>query len=81
MASVIQTLFSLPTFQIRYYGEKSFATRSTYVPPKAIAHWENCTQGLPADCLECQMLKLADGLLSGRYSKPHSDYEKGMPKD
>ncbi|KAJ8597139.1 cysteine proteinase [Rhizopogon salebrosus TDB-379] len=61
MASVIQTLFSLPPFQTRYY---------------AVAHWENCTQALPADCLECQMFKLADGLLSGRYSKPHSDLEK-----
>jgi ubiquitin carboxyl-terminal hydrolase 5/13 len=77
MASVIQTLFSLPPFQTRYYGEGSSATRSTYVPPKAVAHWENCTQALPADCLECQMFKLADGLLSGRYSKPHSDLEKG----
>ncbi|KAG1797423.1 uncharacterized protein HD556DRAFT_1356550 [Suillus plorans] len=76
MASVIQTLFSLPLFQIRYYGKGPSGTESPYVSPTAAAHWENCTQALPADCLECQMYKLADGLLSGRYSKPHSDHEQ-----
>ena len=29
---------------------------------------------LPADCLECQMSKIADGLLSGRYSYPVSHF-------
>jgi ubiquitin carboxyl-terminal hydrolase 5/13 len=81
MASVIQTLFSLPLFQIRYYGKGPSGTSFAYVSPTAAAHWENCTQALPADCLECQMYKLADGLLSGRYSKPHSDHEQGMLKD
>ncbi|KAG1814654.1 uncharacterized protein BJ212DRAFT_1512291 [Suillus subaureus] len=76
MASVIQTLFSLPLFQIRYYGKRPSGTSSAYISPAAAAHWENCTQALPADCLECQMYKLADGLLSGRYSKPHSDHEQ-----
>ncbi|KIJ64045.1 hypothetical protein HYDPIDRAFT_133380 [Hydnomerulius pinastri MD-312] len=61
MASVLQTLFSLPSFQERYYGQAD----------KASAHWTGCSQSLPADCLECQMFKLADGLLSGRYSKSH----------
>lgn len=56
MASVVQTVFSLPSFQHRY--------------AKAQQHWETCTQPLPADCLDCQMYKLADGLLSGRYSHP-----------
>ncbi|OJA20690.1 hypothetical protein AZE42_06032 [Rhizopogon vesiculosus] len=69
-------LSNLGNRQIRYYGQRSSATRPTYVPPKAAVHWEHCTQSLPADCLECQMFKLADGLLSGRYSKPHSDHEK-----
>ncbi|KAG1880072.1 hypothetical protein F4604DRAFT_1651500 [Suillus subluteus] len=76
MASVIQTLFSLPLFQIRYYGKRPCGTSSAYVSPTAAAHWENCTHALPADCLECQMYKLADGLLSGRYSKPHTDHEQ-----
>ncbi|KAG1835835.1 hypothetical protein DFJ58DRAFT_867410 [Suillus subalutaceus] len=70
------TLFSLPLFQIRYYGKRPCGTSSAYVSPTAAAHWENCTHALPADCLECQMYKLADGLLSGRYSKPHTDHEQ-----
>jgi uncharacterized UBP type Zn finger protein len=31
-------------------------------------HSEVCTVSLPADCVECQMHKVADGSLSGRYS-------------
>ena len=62
MASVIQTLFSLPSFQKAYY-------------PSASEHWEACTELSPADCVSCQMHKLSDGLLSGRYSVPSSDQE------
>ena len=58
MASVIQGLFSLPPFQQRYSA------------PLAVQHWEGCAEPLPASCLECQMLKISDGLLSGRYSRP-----------
>ena len=57
MASVLQTLFSLPAFQIRYTSLSK-------------AHADACTLPLPADCIECQMQKIADGLLSGRYSHP-----------
>ncbi|OSX68170.1 hypothetical protein POSPLADRAFT_1130214 [Postia placenta MAD-698-R-SB12] len=57
MASVLQTVFSLPVFRQRYY-------------PSASTHWETCTETLPASCVDCQMHKLADGLLSGRYSHP-----------
>ena len=32
-------------------------------------HERSCEK-LPADCLECQMCKIADGLVSGRYSVP-----------
>ncbi|KAF7760323.1 hypothetical protein Agabi119p4_10999 [Agaricus bisporus var. burnettii] len=59
MASVLQTLFSLRQFQERYKTAH------------AIAHTRACEK-LPADCLECQMYKVADGLLSGRYSVPAS---------
>ena len=62
MASVVQTLFSLPSFQKAYY-------------PSAAEHWEKCTEPLPADCVTCQMHKIADGLLSGRYSVPSSTRE------
>ena len=57
MASVLQTIFSLPTFESRYNEI-------------AKNHAEVCTVSLPADCIECQMHKIADGLLSGRYSHP-----------
>ena len=57
MASVLQTIFSLPAFETRYnYNAKN--------------HAKVCTVSLPADCVECQMHKVADGLLSGRYSHP-----------
>ncbi|KAG9016283.1 hypothetical protein FRB90_003507 [Tulasnella sp. 427] len=57
MASVIQSLFSLPAFEKRFY-------------PTALTHAVTCPEPLPASCIECQMDKLADGLLSGRYSHP-----------
>ncbi|PBK81751.1 ubiquitinyl hydrolase [Armillaria gallica] len=57
MASVLQTIFSLPAFQQRY---DTFAQHHAAV----------CTEPLPAECIECQMHKVADGLLSGRYSRP-----------
>jgi ubiquitin carboxyl-terminal hydrolase 5/13 len=57
MASVLQTIFSLPAFQRRY-------------TELCKNHETTCTQALPADCVECQMHKVADGLLSGRYSHP-----------
>ncbi|KAK2460221.1 hypothetical protein APHAL10511_007756 [Amanita phalloides] len=73
MASVLQTLFSLAQFQLRYYGSTIGENDPNYVPEKASVHWQTCAQPLPADCLECQMFKLADGLLSGRYSYPHTE--------
>ena len=57
MASVLQTIFSLTSFETRYNEN-------------AKSHAEVCTVPLPADCVECQMHKVADGLLSGRYSHP-----------
>lgn len=57
MASVIQAVFSLPSFKQRYL-------------PTCSKHWDSCQETLPADCIDCQMHKLADGLLSGRYSHP-----------
>lgn len=67
MASVIQVLFSLPPFQERYAA------------PVAVEHWASCTVTLPASCLDCQMHKLADGLLSGRYSHPQPTAEDTAP--
>ena len=58
MASVLQTIFSLSSFQLRY-------TSAT-----AQDHWNTCPESLPADCLDCQLYKIADGLGSGRYSHP-----------
>ncbi|WVR09107.1 hypothetical protein IAU60_006169 [Kwoniella sp. DSM 27419] len=56
MASVLQALFSLPAFRERYTADA------------ASIHFQTCENALPASCLECQMLKLSDGLVSGRYS-------------
>ncbi|KPV75875.1 uncharacterized protein RHOBADRAFT_35647 [Rhodotorula graminis WP1] len=58
MASSLQSLFSLPAFQDRYLT--SF-----------VVHTASCTNPSPATCFECQMSKVADGLLSGRYAIPH----------
>lgn len=55
MASTLQTIFSLPSFRDQYL-------HSSYDHPRT------CTETFPANCLDCQMGKLADGLLSGRYS-------------
>ncbi|KAJ7709528.1 hypothetical protein B0H17DRAFT_228731 [Mycena rosella] len=59
MASVLQTIFALPAFQARYFS-----------PSATTEHAAQCPETLPADCVECQMRKVADGLLSGRYSHP-----------
>ncbi|GME41248.1 Ubiquitin carboxyl-terminal hydrolase 14 protein [Neofusicoccum parvum] len=57
LASVLQALFSMPEFKERYYHPKD-----TPAPADD-----------PAQDLETQLRKVADGLLSGRYSKPDSD--------
>ncbi|KAL1846987.1 hypothetical protein VTK73DRAFT_167 [Phialemonium thermophilum] len=57
LASIVQCLFDLPSFQERYFR----LDQDLPVVPE------------PALDLETQLRKLADGLLSGRYSKPDSD--------
>lgn len=57
LASVLQCLFSLPEFGDRYF-------RPHEQPPAV-----SC----PAEDLETQLRKIADGLLSGRYSLPDSN--------
>jgi ubiquitin carboxyl-terminal hydrolase 5/13 len=57
LASVLQSLFSMPEFADRYYLPGADPTSTLQ----------------PAEDLETQLRKLADGLLSGRYSKPDSD--------
>ncbi|KAJ3123821.1 hypothetical protein HK098_001611 [Nowakowskiella sp. JEL0407] len=56
MASVIQTIFNITPFQMRYL--ELFVT-----------HTPTCRDPT-ANCFLCQMAKLADGILSGRYSVP-----------
>ncbi|KAL6710540.1 ubiquitin C-terminal hydrolase Ubp14 [Coniothyrium glycines] len=55
--STLQALFAMPEFRQRYYLPEEG-------PPDA---------PLPAEDLETQLRKVADGLISGRYSKPDSD--------
>ncbi|KAJ3016522.1 hypothetical protein HKX48_003997 [Thoreauomyces humboldtii] len=57
MASVLQAVFGLKQFQDRYTGDV------------AKNHVAVC-RDTPATCFHCQMAKMADGLLSGRYSVP-----------
>ncbi|GAA94477.1 hypothetical protein E5Q_01129 [Mixia osmundae IAM 14324] len=57
LASVMQTVFSLDQFSPRYVLNSG-------------SHPLLCTSDDPATCFECQMGKLADGLLSGRYAVP-----------
>lgn len=57
MASTLQCLFAFPEFEKRYHHPSD--------RPPVVSK--------PADDLETQMRKVADGLLSGRYSKPDSD--------
>jgi ubiquitin carboxyl-terminal hydrolase 5/13 len=57
LASSVQCLFSLPQFAERYYR-----------PQDPLPMVDD-----PAQDLETQLRKLADGLLSGRYSQPGSD--------
>ena len=57
LASILQCLFSLPAFEIRYLHPHD--------PPIFTQH--------PAEDLETQLRKIADGLLSGRYSYPDTD--------
>ncbi|EXJ61444.1 ubiquitin thiolesterase [Cladophialophora psammophila CBS 110553] len=57
LASTVQCLFALPDFQQRYYHPEE--------PPPATE--------LPAEDLETQLRKLADGILSGRYSRPENN--------
>ena len=57
LASVVQALYALPSFRTRYNTETH------------AAHVAECTAA-PATCLACQLGKLGDGLLSGRYAVP-----------
>ncbi|KAI9816666.1 MAG: hypothetical protein M1826_001740 [Phylliscum demangeonii] len=57
LASIVQCLFALTQFEQRYL-------RSGEDPP---------VSNKPAEDLETQLRKIADGLLSGRYSKPNTD--------
>ncbi|KAL5604310.1 hypothetical protein BROUX41_002283 [Berkeleyomyces rouxiae] len=54
LASILQCLFDLPAFKDRYYKPDD-------LPPSVFE---------PASDLETQLQKVADGLASGRYSKP-----------
>ncbi|CAI6335212.1 unnamed protein product [Periconia digitata] len=57
LASTLQALFSMPEFAERYH----------------IPNQDLPASSRPAEDLETQLRKVADGLLSGRYSKPDSD--------
>jgi ubiquitin carboxyl-terminal hydrolase 5/13 len=76
LASILQCLFDLEPFTGRYFAGRSIADGDS-LPAVADAGVD----------LETQMLKIADGLLSGRYSKPDPDvvsesevrHQRGIP--
>jgi len=65
LASTVQCLFDLPEFQQRYFHPDD-------PPPQA---------ALPAEDLETQLRKLADGILSGRYSMPDQNIVPSQSED
>ncbi|KAG6831536.1 hypothetical protein H0H87_004863 [Tephrocybe sp. NHM501043] len=70
IASTLQALFALPAFRARYFPHDP-----------TTAHALTCPEPLPASCIECQLRKVADGLLSGRYAVPaphHDDEDKAF---
>lgn len=66
IASTLQALFALAPFQQRYL--EAFAE-----------HPHICDKISPAECTECQISKVADGLLSGQYARveAHADDASG----
>ena len=64
LASVVQTLFSIPSFQTRYLeGTEN--------------HRRVCKE-MPANCYLCQMGKMAYGLLSGNYCQEETNCQTGI---
>ncbi|KAI7903879.1 uncharacterized protein BX663DRAFT_505550 [Cokeromyces recurvatus] len=63
MASVLQSVFHLSKFRYRYDNELR-------------DHALTCTQESSANCWYCQLHKIADGLLSGRYSHYVQQFDK-----
>ncbi|KAG5735611.1 Ubiquitin carboxyl-terminal hydrolase 14 [Termitomyces sp. T112] len=68
IASTLQALFSLHAFQARY--------NPPFLTPD---HALTCPEPLPASCIECQLRKIADGLLSGRYAVPRGHVSGYVP--
>ncbi|KAJ1770172.1 ubiquitin C-terminal hydrolase Ubp14 [Coemansia sp. RSA 1843] len=62
MASVLQCVFNIDRFRDRYF-------------PTAADHFATCTKPKPANCVICQLHKMANGLWSGRYAKLQTDSE------
>ncbi|KAJ1645197.1 ubiquitin C-terminal hydrolase Ubp14 [Coemansia asiatica] len=72
MGSVLQCVFGIDRFRDRYF-------------PSAAEHFAMCTNSRPAQCVLCQLHKLADGLWSGRYavldtgSEGEMGHQRGIP--
>ncbi|WAR56508.1 hypothetical protein PtB15_7B357 [Puccinia triticina] len=69
IASVLQVLFALPPFQKRYF-QGIFELHSS-----------TCEAASPADCFDCQMSKIAHGMLSGRYAVSRCTGEENGARD
>ncbi|CAO0790253.1 unnamed protein product [Mucor circinelloides] len=67
MASILQSVFNIEQFQSRYNQQLA-------------DHALTCTTDA-ANCWHCQLHKLADGLLSGRYSQPITNADGVQSQD
>lgn len=67
MASVLQSIFNIESFQDRYNNQLK-------------DHAKTCSND-PANCWHCQLHKLADGILSGRYSQPKTNDDNVQYQD
>ncbi|KAI9482876.1 MAG: hypothetical protein EXX96DRAFT_599574 [Benjaminiella poitrasii] len=63
MASVLQSVFHLGAFGQHYDSQLR-------------EHALTCLEENPANCWSCQLHKIADGLLSGRYSHPVKQFDQ-----
>ncbi|KAJ2656490.1 ubiquitin C-terminal hydrolase Ubp14 [Coemansia sp. RSA 1200] len=65
MASILQCVFNIDRFRDRYF-------------PTAEDHFATCSKQKPANCVLCQLHKMASGLWSGRYAELQTDHD-GKP--
>ncbi|KAF6002004.1 Ubiquitin carboxyl-terminal hydrolase 13 [Cyanidiococcus yangmingshanensis] len=75
LSSVLQCIYVLAFAQYRWYQEPH-ALPFPYLNESLDRHYLGCSASNALQCFECQMRKLADGLLSQRYWKRESGSQR-----